>query len=351
MPDFFKKDRDLFLAQTAHLWEALRGERIFITGGTGFIGCWLLESFAWANDEFGLGASTTVLTRDPAAFQRKAPRLAFHPSIQLLAGDVRTFDFPTGSFRYLIHAATDANPQSAAGAPMETLETIVDGTRRTLEFSRHHGVEKYLLTSSGAVYGTQPAGISHIPETYSGSPDSTRSGSVYGQGKRLAELLCAIYTAHYGISCKIARCFAFAGPYLPADGHFAFGSFVRDAVQGLPIQINGDGTPVRSYLYARDLAVWLWTILLRGTPGTAYNVGSELEVTIGELANEVSGILSPNLPIQIAQTAQPGKQPLRYVPSTRLAREELSLRQYADRRETILQTAAWYRQSLTMRCQ
>ena len=91
-------DLEYILDQTRHLWDELRGNRVFITGGTGFFGCWLLESFAWANHRLGLGASVGVLTRNPAAFARKVPDLVRDPAIRLHEGDVRSFDFPAGDF-------------------------------------------------------------------------------------------------------------------------------------------------------------------------------------------------------------------------------------------------------------
>jgi dTDP-glucose 4,6-dehydratase len=267
-----------------------------------------------------------------------------HPSIRLQVGDIRSFDFPAGQFRFLIHAATEANAQTALDAPLEALDTIVEGTRRTLEFARHCGAAKLLFTSSGAVYGKQPPEITHLPETFSGGPDLVDLRSVYGESKRLAELLCTLYAARYGMECKIARCFAFAGPCLPTAGHFAFGSFVRDAIQGEPIRVNGDGTPYRSYLYAADLAIWLWTILFQGENCRPYNVGSERDVNITELANQVVRTLNPGLRVEIAREPVPGHLPQRYVPSTKRAQAELGLREHIDLSEAILRTARWHRQ-------
>ena len=335
-------DLDHILEHTRGLWEEVRGKRIFLTGGTGFFGCWLLESFLWANDHLDLNASATVLTRDPAAFQRKAPHLAAHPSIELHGGDVRSFTFPDGPFHFVIHAATDARLPTAA-ISLDYLDTIAQGTRYALEFARHSGASKFLLTSSGAVYGKQPSEVSHVAEDYLGAPRLEGVGSVYGEGKRMAELLCSLYASNYGLECKIARCFAFVGPHLPLDAHFAIGNFIRDALWSDRIQVKSDGRSYRSYLYAADLAVWLWTILLRGVSCRPYNVGSETAITIRDLAKAVARLLSPDLPVQIERELENAKPADRYVPSTDRARVELGLCERVTLDDAILSTARWYR--------
>ncbi len=334
-------DLDHILAHTEGLWEALRGQQLFITGGTGFFGCWLLESFAWANDRLGLGARAVVLTRNPEAFRHKAPHLAAHLAIRLLHGDVRSFECPEGEFSHVIHAATEASARLNAEDPLAMFDTIVQGTRRTLEFARGQGVRKLLLTSSGAVYGRQPPEMTHMAEDYLGAPDPADPRSAYGEGKRAAELLCALYARRYGLQAKIARCFAFVGPYLPLDAHFAIGNFIRDGLRGDAIQVKGDGTPYRSYLYAADLAIWLWTILFEGETCRAYNVGSEDDLTITALARAVASTLQPEPQVQIAHEATPGKPTERYVPSTKRAQMELGLRQTISLHDAIRRTALW----------
>ena len=337
-----EQDLNHILAHTEGLWDELRGKRIFITGGTGFFGCWLLESFAWANDRLGLGASALVLTRDPDAFGRKAPHLAGHPAIRFHTGDVRSVEFPAGEFSHVIHAATEASAKLNDENPLLMLDTIVEGTRRTLEFARRCGAQKYLLTSSGALYGKQPPDLAHIPEEYVGGLDPLDPRSVYGEGKRIAEMLCALYAQQHGLETKIARCFAFVGPYLPLDIHFAIGNFIRDGLRGGPIQVKGDGTPYRSYLYAADLAIWLWTILFRGESCRPYNVGSEAEVTIKDLAHTVAQVFQPPVEVRTAKQVVPGKPAERYVPSTRRAQSELGLKQRVDLGESIQRTIAWH---------
>lgn len=339
-------DLDHVLAHTPGLWEALRGARLFVTGGTGFFGCWLLETLLWANDHLTLDASVVVLTRDANAFGRKAPHLASHPSVTLRTGDVCALEPGGETFTHVIHAATESRAGLDGAGRRLLFDRIVDGTRRTLEFARQAGATRFLLTSSGAVYGRQPPELTRIPEEHAGAPDAADANNVYGEGKRAAEMLCALY-GDTPLQPTIARCFAFVGPYLPLDRHFAVGNFIRDGLAGGPIRVSGDGTPYRSYLYAADLAIWLWTILLRGRSLRPYNVGSEAEVSIGDLARAVARQFSPASNVQIARTAVPGARAERYVPSTARARHDLSVAVTMDLEEALAHTVEWHQTHLT----
>lgn len=336
-------DLDEILSQTIPFWEELRGKRLFITGGTGFFGCWLLESFAWANAKLNLGATAVVLTRNPEAFQIKAPHLACCPAIQFHKGDVTSFDFPEGEFAYVIHAATESTVQLNLENPLRIFDTIIAGTRRTLDFAVQSRAKGFLLTSSGAVYGRQPSDVTHITEEYEGGPNVTEARWVYGEAKRAAEMLCTLYSNKHGLKTTIARCFAFVGPYLPLDAHFAIGNFIRDGILGKSIQISGDGTPYRSYLYAADLVVWLLTVLHRGQSCRPYNVGSEEDLSIARVAESVAGCFQPAMEVRIAKASILGKVPERYVPSTSRATRELGLTPKIGLQQAIQRTIIWER--------
>jgi dTDP-glucose 4,6-dehydratase len=335
------QDLDHVLEHTSEVWPELRDASIFITGGTGFVGTWLLESLAWADDRFHLGVNATVITRDPAAFARKAPHLAAHRLLHLVEGDACSFPFPEGEFPFVIHAATERYFEAAPEHPLATFDRDTQATRRVLEFARTHGCRRFLFTSSGAMYGRQPSDLMHISEDYAGAPSTMDLQSPYGQAKRISEWMCAMYAAQYGFDSLIARLFAFVGPHLPLDANFAVGNFIRDALQGGPVRIAGDGTPYRSYLYAADLAVWLWTILVNGASCRPYNVGSGDGITIAELARTVVENTRPGMGIEIAGKSIPGALAARYVPGVERAAQELGLHSWIPLGEGVRRTYNW----------
>ena len=219
-------------------------------------------------------------------------------AIHFQTGDIRNFEYPEGQFGFILHAATQASKKLNIDEPLTMFETIVNGTWRVLEFARSCNVKKILFTSSGAVYGKQPPNLTHIDETYQGAPIICDTSSAYAEGKHAAELLCTLYAQQYNLDIKIARLFAFVGPYLPLNAHFAIGNFIRDGLRGGPIQVEGDGTTIRSYLYAADMTIWLWTIFLKGKACYPYNIGSENALTIQDLAKQVANLfdLKPKCP-------------------------------------------------------
>ena len=336
-----KEDLHHVLAHTGELWEAFRGKKIFITGGTGFVGTWLVESFVWANKHLDLDAHAVLLTRNPDAFRAKAPKAAAHSSIEMLRGEASSFAFPEGVFPFIIHGATQTYFDPNANEPASIFDAEIQGTRRVLEFARTHGTERFLFTSSGAVYGKQPPELTHIPEDYAGAPLTTDPNSAYGHAKRVSEWLSVMYARQYGFAALLPRLFAFAGPHLPLDLNFAIGNFLRDVLAGGPVRIAGDGTPFRSYLYAADLAIWLWTILIRGEPARPYNVGSGHSITIAELARVVVENTAPGTPIEVAREPVSGAAKSRYVPAVERAWTELGLRPLIGLEEAVRRMYAW----------
>jgi len=340
-------DREHILEKTADLWSDLRGARIFVTGGTGFVGTWLMEAFVAANRAHGLDARAVLLSRDPSGFRRRIPRLGENPFVSFVTGDATSFDLPEGEFDYVVHAATERTFPGTAAQPLGALEPDRIATRRVLDFAAERGVRRLLFTSSGAVYGGAGADVDGIPETFSGAPDPTTANAAYGESKRLSEFTCVAYARAFGFAAVIARLFAFVGPHLPLDEGYAVGNFIGDVLAGRPIAIGGDGTPRRSYLYAADMSIWLWTMLLRGDSGRAYNTGSPDGISIRGLADTIVDTLSPATEVTVARAPLPGAAPARYLPDTSRARRELGLQAWIDLPEALRRTYASHLSSTT----
>lgn len=345
-PDGLSHDFAQILQRGTHLWPRLRGQSLFVTGGTGFFGRWLLESLRLANQTHGLRLRVTVLTRDPKGFLHKAPALCADPAFSFIAGNVRDFVFPHGEFGHVLHLATTSAHETFAGEnPLAKFDTLVQGTRRVLDFAAERSVRHFLFTSSGVVY--QPDGEVPIAETSLRAPPTHDPATALGQAKRAAEFLCSHYAEQHGWHLGLARCFSFAGPWLPLHIHYAIGNFIAQAMAAQPITVRSDGLALRSYLYAGDLVIWLLTLLLDGPNGMPCNVGSDEAITIGDLAHLVRDLLAPQLEVRIlGQSADSVGNPVRsaYVPDIRLARQ-YQLDTWTSLPATIQTTAAHARYS------
>lgn len=300
----------------------LRGlmrQRLFITGGTGFFGIWLLSALRVLHQQ-GTDLQVTVLSRNPEGFLLRHPQFRDQSWLSFIAGDVCDFNLPQQDFDLLLHAATETS-MAAHAEPRRMFDNIFFGTRHALELARKCGVRRVLLVSSGAVYGQQPPHQIHQPDDSQLACNPLVASNSYGEGKRVMELMGAMLQQESGIEFVTARCFAFCGPGLPLDGHFAIGNFIRDALYREQITVQGDGTQLRSYLYGADLAVWLLYLLVNGRAGESYNVGSDEALTIRDLAKHVRDSLSPGKPIAIqrASEAAPSTRTC-YVPAIDRAR-------------------------------
>jgi nucleoside-diphosphate-sugar epimerase len=345
MKPLSSNDLEHVFSQTSPLWETLRGRRLFLTGGTGFFGIWLLETLAYCNQKLGLDISASVLTRNPEAFGRRMTHVIPNPSIRLVRGDIRDFVFPDHEVDYVVHGAAPTTMHESIGA-LELMKTIVHGTERMIELATTRNARSFLFISSGAVYGRQPEHMTHVREDYLLGPDWVDPSSVYGEGKRVSEQMCSIVAKETGLRTAIARCFTFVGPHLPLDKHFAIGNFIADAMGGRNIALKGSGTPTRSYLYMADLAVWLWTLLLSERKIDAnplvVNVGSGEPISIRDLAKTVIQVLNPRLEVQFSGSSSGPEQRPHYVPDVSKAEAVLGLRSMIDLPEAIRRTAEWY---------
>lgn len=316
------------------------GKRLYLSGATGFFGKNLLALLAYIH-AMGASFEVTALSRAPEVFLADQPWCRRQPWLTWCTGDVSEPWPGEGCYDLVLHAATD----TVASAHVEKLavfEGILSGTRQALEFAAAHHVRRLLLCGSGAQYGAIPDGwAAGVPESSSLACDATKTTSAYGEGKRVSEMLAALHAERHGFDVINTRCFAFVGPGLPLDGHFAIGNFLRAALTGQPIKLASQGYAMRSYLYSADLAVWLMVLLLEASAGASVNIGSGQGISIIDLATRVRDLMNSSLSVI------PGAQILDeerrlYLPCIRRA-QAYGLDVWTDLDQAITRTGLWHR--------
>ena len=295
---------------------------LLVIGGSGFFGKSILDAFqrnlldSWNID------SLMIMARHPEELQKNHSQL-ITSKVKLLKGDIASInELPFAD--YVIHAAASTDARNYQLAPLKERFNIIRGTLNYCELAKKfHRKSKIVYVSSGAVYGAQPHNLEKIPEDFvfldaEHLPENKRD---YAYAKRDAEK--AIYDlGNHGLDVSIARCFAFVGPWLPRDQHFAIGNFINDVLNNRPITINATWNVYRSYMYADDLAIWLMTIANNSSEKCPiYNVGSDEAINIIDLARligETYKVPAPS-PLVISNRVD------RYIPLITKARKDLSL--------------------------
>ncbi len=320
----------------------LKNENILITGGTGFMGTWLTEIITFINDNYNFNTHLFLLSTRAGLFREKAPHIAFRPDITLIERDVRNLTDISNEVSWIIHAAASPDSRVHASDPLRTIQVIVDGTDSVLEYAtRLPDIKKILNISSGQIYGTQPWDLQGIPENFIGGLDCSALNSAYPESKRIAETICSVYRNQQRLPIVNARPFAFIGPYQGLDRPWAINNFIRDSLLGGPIRILGDGQTVRSYMYPSDMAWWILNILVHGTAGMNYNVGSPESITLQELAEKIA-VRVPKPPKIIRGISDDKSlKSTRFVPNVDLAKKSLGLKITTDLDTAIKRTILW----------
>ena len=330
--------------QSAAKLDKLKDQKLYITGGTGFIGTWLAEAVTYLNDKYNFNTRLVLVARNIEPFQEKAPHLALREDIQLISSDVKNVDTIPEDVTYIVHAAATPDNRQHMSDPLSVMENITKGTAALLDSAEKlSGVRKILNISSGQIYGRQYGMVDKIAENYVGALNCNAITAVYPEAKRYAETLCC---AHWSL-CKIpvvsARPFAFVGPYQNLDKPWAINNFIRDALMDNTIRIIGNGLPVRSYMYPSDMAFWLLRILIDGNPGVAYNVGSPDGITLKELAEKIKYYSNTKSEI-IVKNMNDDKSV--FVPDDTLCRESFGLNVTVDIDETIKKSIDWFKNAV-----
>jgi dTDP-glucose 4,6-dehydratase len=312
-----------------------------LTGATGFVGTHLLESVRHARERAGADVRVIAPARHPGRLHARLPWTKDASWLDVVQGDVRWFGLSRGSIDFAIHSANTASPGEITDDSKAIARMVVEGSSRVYALAAAAGARRVLQLSSGSVCGAHFAPARPIAEDDPGEPDAVTPAGQLACAKRDAEHALLAAAREAGAPAIVfARGYALCGPWLPLDSAFAFGNFLGAAMRGEAVRVSGDGTPVRSYLYSSDMVVWLWTLLLKGVNGRAYNVGSAREVTIGELAHRVAALVGGR--VEIMGTPKPGARAHWHVPDLARVSTELGLEETVPLNDAIVRTARWW---------
>lgn len=310
-------------------------KKILITGGTGFFGINLINSFKHLIEKNDLKCELFVLSRNATNVLSKNQKLGNTTFIHFINHNICEPLIINSDIDVVIHCATSASKEINDNYFDEMSRTIINGTINVLDLCVEKNAE-LLFVSSGAVNGIHKNNKKINPTDYTPF-NPLGSNYTYHLGKICAENLCYNYARKYNLNIKIARCFAFVGPYLPLDKHFAIGNFIKSVLEKKQIIIKSEGASIRSYLYSADLIIWLLKTLTNGKNLKPYNIGSSEEISILELASLVSKFGDNKVLVEGNKEV-----PTFYVPNVDQTLNDLNISSFLNIETSISNTLKWY---------
>jgi UDP-glucuronate decarboxylase len=265
-------------------WDRFFGKRVLITGANGFIAAYMVETLLHLNRIRNANIHVVAMVRNYERAIRRLGHLVSRADLSFVVQDVREPYRGPQPIEFIVHAASQAGAKFYATDPVGTFEANVIGTQRMLEVARHSKSESFLFFSSGDVYGRFENPSLAMAESKYGSVDPLNIRSCYAEGKRGGETLCACSHFQFGVPAKIVRLSHTYGPGMDLNDGRVFADFVADLVMRRDILLKSDGMASRPFCYLADATAAFFTILLKGNGGEAYNVGTETECTILNLA-------------------------------------------------------------------
>ena len=306
-------------------------KRTLVTGGAGFLGSHLSDRFI--NEGHEVICVDNFITGRP----ENIAHLIGNPLFSFIELDVTNYIYVEGPLDYILHFASPASPIDYLKYPIQTLKVGALGTHKALGLAKAKNA-RLLLASTSEVYG-DPL-VHPQNEDYWGNVNPIGMRGVYDEAKRFAEAMTMAYSRYHNVETRIVRIFNTYGPRMRLDDGRALPTFMKQALNGEPITVFGDGSQTRSFCYVDDLVEGIFRLLMSDEPGPV-NVGNPDEITILDFAREVVELT--NSSSEIIFQDLPADDPKVRQPDISKAKRILDWSPVVDRREGLKRTLEYFR--------
>lgn len=266
-------------------FEKLYGKTVMISGANGYVPAYFVHTFLALNDDRKAGIKVWALCRNEKRARERFRDYMDRQDFRLVIQDVCEPINIEEDINVYIHAASPAGILKRHENPVNTFLANVKGAENMLNSAINNPCEYFLFLSSVDVYGKMDSS-ERLKEDASGSLDPLNIRNAYSCGKRAAETLCKAYQVKYDLPVFIVRPFQIIGPGPELDDGRLHIDFISQMLKGNQIVLKSNGTAVRTFMYITDAITAMFTVMLKGNPGEAYNIADEKgEASVRELAD------------------------------------------------------------------
>lgn len=284
------QDLENCLKSTINL-EQLRNKTILITGATGLIGSFLVDTILHGNELYKLGCKVIAMGRNTTKAQKRFSNVWDNDAFAFIEHDINNpITQQINNIDYIIHSASTTHPVAYATAPITTISTNIIGTHNLLNYlSSTCPKARFVLTSTVEIYGKNRGDVEYFREEYSGEIDCNTLRAGYPESKRLSEALCQAYRQEKGVDYVSARLPRTYGPTMLEDDSKALSQFIKKGLAKENIVLKSEGNQYFSYAYVADAVSGLLSVMLAGKDGEAYNIAdSASDITLKDLAGLIA---------------------------------------------------------------
>jgi len=288
-------------------WEKFRDKSLMLSGATGLLGSFLIDVILEKNRSADLNCTVYALGRNEQKAKERFLKYSEDKHLIFIPYDVKLplTRNDIGAVDYILHLASNTHPMQYSTDPIGTITTNIIGVQNLLNFAVEHHAIRFAFVSSNEIYGENRGDVEFFDENYCGYINSNTMRAGYPESKRCGEALCQAYKVQKGLDVVIPRPTRSYGPTMLMSDTKAISQFIKKGIAGEDIVLKSTGTQFYSYTYVADAVAGLFTILLKGENGEAYNIAEEhSDIMLKDLAAIIAGINGKEVVFEIPDAVE-----------------------------------------------